>query len=186
MTSSCMSTVNKSKLTKLLTSAVCWLGSFASVGVAHGDTAREDSVLHQDARYDKLKTFFQSFGCPAPYYVKEYVTAADTYSIDYRLLPAISVVESTCGLYQRQNNRWGWDSGRRAFGSVAEGLRYIASQLALGHFYRSKTLEEKVHTYNPDPRYARKVKMLMRKIEDREDSLAQNAPPSAASRSPLP
>jgi hypothetical protein len=135
----------------------------------------DDAVIHLDTRYDKLQTFFKSFGCPAPYYVREYVSAADTYAIDYRLLPAISVAESTCGLYQRRNNRWGWDSGRRAFSTVREGLRYIASQLGDGHSYRNKTLEEKVHVNNPDPKYARTIKTLMRKIEDGGNSLAQNA-----------
>ena len=131
------------------------------MGTAFANTPGDDYAVQQDLRYDKLRTFFHSFGCPAPYYVKEYVTAADTFAIDYRLLPAISVVESTCGLYQRQNNRWGWDSCRRGFSSVREGLQYIAgySSCPGAISIRTRTLEQKVRTYNPDPRYAgRKIK----------------------------
>jgi hypothetical protein len=175
-----MHNLSNSKAAKLILRGVWWVGTVASVGTAYGNTAGSDSAVQQDLRYDKLKTFFHSFGCPAPYYVKEYVSAADTYAIDYRLLPAISVVESTCGLYQRQNNRWGWDSCRRGFSSVREGLQYIAGQLSGGHFYKNKTLEEKVHTYNPDPRYARKIKTLMSKIDDRADPVAQGATKSLA------
>src|SRR5262249_42778346 len=90
---------------------------------------------------------------------------ADTYALDYRLLPAISVVESTCGVHQNQNNRWGWDSARKGFSSFRAGLEYIARQLAQGRYYRNKTLDEKVHMYNPSPQYAWLVKKLMRKID---------------------
>ena len=120
-----------------------------------------------DNRTERLETFFQSFGCPTPHHVDEYVITADTYAIDYRLLPAISVLESTCGIYQRQNNRWGWDSARKGFASFKAGLEFIARQLSIGQYYKNKTLAEKVHTYNPDPHYSKQVNKLMRKIDDR-------------------
>ena len=89
--------------------------------------------------------------------MNEYLGAADSYAIDYRLLPAISVLESTCGIYQRLNNRWGWDSARKGFSSFRAGLQYIARQLSEGRFYKNKSLEEKVRMYNPNPQYARQV-----------------------------
>jgi hypothetical protein len=104
--------------------------------------------------------------------VKEYLGAADTYAIDYRLLPAISVLESTCGIYQRQNNRWGWASARKGFASFRAGLEYIAHQLADGPYYKNKTLEEKVHMYNPRPQYAQQLEKLMRKIDAALPSIA--------------
>ena len=107
--------------------------------------------------------------------MNEYLGAADFNSLDYRLLPAISVLESTCGVYQRLNNRWGWDSARRGFSSFRAGLQYIARQLAQGRYYRNKSLEEKVHMYNPNPQYAQLVKKLMLKIDDRGAVLAQDA-----------
>ena len=99
--------------------------------------------------------------------------AADSNAIDYRLLPAISVLESTCGVYQRLNNRWGWDSARKGFSSFRAGLQYIARQLSQGRYYRNKSLEEKVRMYNPNPQYARLLKKLMLKIDDRGAVLAQ-------------
>ncbi len=159
-------------ITRLLPRAVCWIGTIASIGNVYGNTVGDPSAAQQDRRYDKLENFFRSFGCPAPYYARDYVDAADTFEIDYRLLPAISLVESTCGLHQRHNNRWGWDSARTPFASVKEGLRYITRQLAHGRFYKNKTLAQKIHTYNPDPRYERKIEMLMRKIDDSTQPLA--------------
>ena len=142
---------------------------------AYGNTVTENPAVLRDNRYDRLESFFQSFGCPAPHYVDEYVGAADSFAIDYRLLPAISVLESTCGVYQRLNNRWGWDSARKGFSSFRAGLQYIARQLSEGRFYKNKSLEEKVRVYNPNPEYARQVRRLMLKIDDRSALLAQEA-----------
>ncbi|MEO8048780.1 MAG: hypothetical protein ABI833_00060 [Acidobacteriota bacterium] len=139
-------------------------------------TVPQDNAPLQDERVERLEMFFQSFGCPAPHYVSEYVGAADTYEIDYRLLPAISVLESTCGVHQRQNNRWGWASARKGFSSFRAGLEYIARQLSQGRYYKDKTLEEKVRMYNPSPRYARLLKKLMQTIDDRSVASFNDVP----------
>ena len=150
------------------------IGALTLVVSAHGSATVGSPTLPDD-RYDKLESFFQSYGCPAPHYVNEYLGAADSYAIDYRLLPAISVVESTCGVYQRLNNRWGWDSARKGFSSFLTGLHYIARQLAEGRFYRNKSLDEKVRMYNPNPQYGQLVRKLMLKIDSRSAVLAEDA-----------
>src|ERR1700676_3173882 len=139
----------------------------ASAACAFANTVADSSLKTEDKRHERLEAFFQSFGCPAPHHVNEYVGTADNFAIDYRLLPAISVLESTCGIHQRLNNRWGWDSARKGFASFRAGLEYIARQLTEGRYYKGKTLEEKVHMYNPKPEYSLLVKKLMRKIDDR-------------------
>ena len=149
---------------------------FCISALALGESAFANvATKTQDERRERLEAFFQSFGCPSPHYVDEYVGAADTYAIDYRLLPAISVLESTCGIYQRSNNRWGWDSARRGFASFRSGLEYIAGQLAHGRYYKNKTLEEKVRMYNPNPQYLREVAKLMRKIDGRSAALPMDS-----------
>jgi hypothetical protein len=92
--------------------------------------------------------------------------AADSHALDYRLLPAISLVESTCGAFERLNNRWGWDSVQSGFESVPAGIDYITAQLAEGPQYKGKTVKEKLFTYNPYPAYVRQVERLMQQIED--------------------
>lgn len=160
--------------------ALGWCGLFAlTVSAPASVNPNSPDVLLdavKDQRHVKLEMFFQSLGCPAPYHVKEYVGAADTYAIDYRLLPAISVLESTCGIYQRQNNRWGWASARKGFASFRAGLEYIAHQLADGRYYKNKSLAEKVRMYNPNPQYARQLEKLMRKIDAALPSLAIRYP----------
>jgi hypothetical protein len=159
---------NSSKLTKHISMGqrvLRWIGLWALTVTAHASVTPDGLSNLEDQRHAKLETFFQSFGCPAPYHVREYLGAADANAIDYRLLPAISVLESTCGIYQRANNRWGWASARKGFATFRAGLEYIAHQLAEGRYYKNKTLQEKVHMYNPRPQYARQLESLMRKID---------------------
>jgi hypothetical protein len=167
------------KLISLRYRASRWLGLWVLAVSAHASVTPDSLRTVQDQRHAKLEAFFQSFGCPAPYHVKEYLGAADTYAIDYRLLPAISVLESTCGIYQRENNRWGWASARKGFASFRAGLEYIAHQLANGRYYKNKTLQEKVHMYNPRPQYARQLESLMRKIDAALPSIAAHTRPDA-------
>jgi hypothetical protein len=127
-------------------------------------------VPPKDTRIERLESFFRAHHCPAPHFTGEYLAAADNYSIDYRLLPAVSVRESTCGLHARLNNRWGWDSARTGFDSVARGIHYVMRQLAWARPYKGKTMEEKLRTYNPTPRYAGEVLKLMREIGSDEVS----------------
>jgi hypothetical protein len=171
---------NSSKLTKHISlgqRVLRWVGLWALTVTVHASVTPDGLSTLEDQRHAKLETFFHSFGCPAPYHVKEYLGAADANAIDYRLLPAISVLESTCGIYQRENNRWGWASARKGFVSFRAGLEYIAHQLAEGRYYKNKTLEEKVHMYNPRPQYARQLGRLMQSIDAALPSIASNTRP---------
>ncbi len=125
--------------------------------------SRADLML--DTRYERLEQFFENYHCLAPRHTREYIEAADRYGIDYRLLPAISVRETTCGLTQWRNNYWGYHPGRQPFQTVEEGIDFVARQLGEGGFYRGKNLEEKLFTYNPLPKYPKEVKSLMQEIE---------------------
>jgi len=91
------------------------------LGIGLNTSSMADSPPQTDDRPIKLETFFKSYQCPQPHYVEEYVRAADMYDIDYRLLPALSIRESTCGQHNRLNNHWGWDSAP-TLGLTAVGL----------------------------------------------------------------
>lgn len=123
-------------------------------------------VLAQDPRVTRLERFFQHYNCPAPYHVSEYLRASDGYDLDYRLLPAISVRESQCGLTERlPNNHWGYHPGRQSFPSVEAGIDYVARQLAQNRYYRGKSLPDKLFVYNPRRAYPNEVQRIMRQIE---------------------
>jgi hypothetical protein len=126
--------------------------------------ARTTDWAVPDFRPAHLEKFFQSYQCPQPHYIEDYLQAADNYAVDYRLLPALSVRESTCGQFGRRNNHWGWDSARTGFESVQSGIDFVTGQLAEGRYYSEKTLEEKLEAYNPRPQYIKEIKLLMQKM----------------------
>jgi hypothetical protein len=137
------------------------------LGISACAAVASDSTLPvMDPRSVRLEAFFKAYDCPAPLHVEEYLRAADSHALDYRLLPAISLVESTCGAYQRLNNHWGWDSTQSGFPSVPAGIDYVTEQLAENPNYKGKSVKEKLFTYNPYPQYVRQVERLMHQIED--------------------
>lgn len=118
-----------------------------------------------DPRANRLTAFFDSYHCPKPHYVRDYLRAADAYGLDYRLLPAISVRETTCGVAEWENNRWGYHPGRQRFHSIEEGIDFLARQLAENPPYAGKSLHQKLFVYNPRLAYPAEVEKIMRQIE---------------------
>jgi hypothetical protein len=140
---------------------VVWAGFAVCAG-----TVADSTPPASDERVVRLETFFTSYGCAKPHHAADYVRAADAFRIDYRVLPAISLLESTCGAYGRRNNNWGWNSAHSAFESVPAGIAFVTSRLAVGPPYRDKALDQKLLAYNPSPPYVRKIRRLMTLIED--------------------
>src|SRR5215472_10913618 len=121
-----------------------------------------------DSRLTALRAFFQKGACPAVQYAHDFIEAADRYALDWRLLPSISYVESTGGKSARNNNLFGWDSGKAQFSSPAAGIHEVGYRLATSALYRDKDLDGVLTTYNPDASYAEKVKSVMRQIAPTE------------------
>jgi len=115
-----------------------------------------------DPRSHSIRRFFEKFECPAQEYARAFVEIADTYNLDWRLLPSISYVESTGGKTAPYNNMFGWDGGRARFPNAIAGIEQVASRLANSELYRNKNVDQILATYNPVPEYVFKVKSVMR------------------------
>ncbi len=124
----------------------------------------QGSEVHQDARLDAVRGFFEKTGCPAREYSQAFLDAADDYSLDWRLLPSISFVESTGGKAAPHNNIFGWDNGRSRFSSPTAAIWGVAYQLGHSKLYRDRSLNQLLALYNPNPGYAAKVKSAMQQI----------------------
>lgn len=119
-----------------------------------------------DQRVENLNQFFRRYKCPQPYRSEQYVQVADKYDLPYELLPVLSLKESTCGKRVfRPNNYWGYGSVR--FLSVEEGMNFVADKLANGNYYKGKTLDQKLRTYNSvNKDYPSHTKSLMQSIDN--------------------
>ena len=143
--------------------ATALLGGATAVGVDHVQPRPAPTQL--DVRVSRLGAFFSAHHCPEPHYVDEYIRAADRYGLDYRLLPAISVRETSCGWTERNNNRWGFHPQTQTFVSVESGIEFLSRHLAEQRPYAGKRLKEKLFTYNPRIAYPAEVEHIMKQIE---------------------
>jgi hypothetical protein len=121
-----------------------------------------------DPRLERLRAFFAKLDCPAWKYAATFLEAADDYALDWRLLPSLSYVESTGGKAARNNNMFGWDSGRARFSSPVAAIHLTGFRLAHSMTYKDKDLDALLMTYNPTQEYVAKVKSVMRRIAPTE------------------
>jgi hypothetical protein len=118
----------------------------------------ETSLVSRDARPKIVSAFLSQYNCPlTPYdsFADKYVEIADKYHLDFRLIPAISMQESSCckKIPEGSNNCWGYGIyGDQVviFPSVELGIEAVAKTLAKN--YTSKGLmepEEIMKKYTP-------------------------------------
>jgi hypothetical protein len=117
-----------------------------------------------DPRAIRLRTFFAKLHCPVLNMSEDFIQAADSNHLDWRLLPSISVIESGGGKAYRNNNLFGWNNGDQAFPSLRAGLDLVAFKLGRSPLYRHRDVLGKLRIYNPDAAYPTKVMNVMNRI----------------------
>jgi hypothetical protein len=121
----------------------------------------------KDPRLLRLQKFFGDRDCPLRDSARDFLLAADQNQLDWRLLPSISIIESSGGKTYMNNNVLGWASCKERFSSVRAGIHYVAAQLGKSRRYKDKDIDSKLQTYNPLPEYSQRVKAVMRAIGSR-------------------
>jgi len=126
--------------------------------------AEPASAEKHDPRLAVLQNFFAARHCPVRNLAGEFLLAADMNGLDWRLLPSISLIETGGGKVSRNNNIFGWGSGRHRFVSIRESIHTVAAKLAHSKLYRDKDTDRILSTYNIRPRWGERVKAVMRSI----------------------
>ena len=121
----------------------------APVATNVGKPATAQPQTTTDPRLVRLKQFLAVRDCPINEYAADFILAADRNDLDWRLLPSISLVETSGGKSFVNNNVFGWRSCKERFSSVREGIHYVASRLANSDLYREKSLDEKLKRIIP-------------------------------------
>lgn len=101
-----------------------------------------------DSRVEKIEEYFSKRDMPLQPYAKKMVEVADANGLDWRLLPAISVRETSGGKHMCKNNPFGWGSCKIGFKSVDEAIETVGYKLANLQVYKNKTVERKLYFYN--------------------------------------
>ncbi len=153
---------------------IVWAGILTASTVTNPAQQTPQSEYRNDPRLAQLTDFFDDFGSPVRHLAADFLAAADRHNLDWRLLPSICVIESGGGKTAVKNNIFGWDSARRGFATVRDGIYLVASRLANSKLYKEKNLDELLTTYNPRPGYSTRVKSVMRLVNSSEPLRARS------------
>jgi len=84
-----------------------------------------------DMRVKALKNYFAKKNSPLVDEAANYIKYADMYGIDWKLLPAISGLESSFGIHllAGSHNAYGWGGGKIYFETWEDGIRVITRAL---------------------------------------------------------
>jgi hypothetical protein len=159
-----------------------------------GDQLAEDVKLAEEilrAKAEAIDSYFKSKNMPLAGYGKKMVLEAEKNGLDWRLLPAISVRESTGGRHKCKKasfSSFGWGSCKINFDSHDEEIEVVAKNLGGNNpkterHYEGKTIKGILQAYNPPaivPKYADQVMKIMgdigpEKIHIETHSLAKGA-----------
>lgn len=101
-------------------------------------------IFQKDARVDTVKSFLNQYASPLEPFAQNIIDAADKYSLDFRLIPAIAMQESNLckKAPKNSNNCWGFGIyGKKVttFDSYGQAIDTVTKTLALE--YKAKGLE---------------------------------------------
>lgn len=132
-------------------------------------------VKEVDTRAARIDAYFARFNLPLTGYGEQFVAVADKYGLDWQLLPAIAMRETTGGKFACYNNPFGWGSCKIKFVSFADAIDMVGMHLGGFHkntdqYYKDKTSLEKLYFYNGTviPSYPKEVIKIMNRIEIQE------------------
>lgn len=114
-------------------------------------------TLLKDPRMLALDEFFKNHKCPYNNSVP-YLSAAQQYGLDYRLMPALSVMEEGCGRQNPGNNLFGYyetyyKDGKKLhrikpYETIEAGIDDVGSYLGTSKLYKNRTLKQTLNIYN--------------------------------------
>ncbi len=124
-----------------------------------------------DERPARIDRYFTERSMPLAGYGAKFVEVADHCDMDWRLLPAIAVRESSGGKQACGNNPFGWASCRADFESVEKAIEIVGANLCgfnpkTAGYYGGKTTLQKLQSYNGsvNPNYPEEVLSVMEKF----------------------
>lgn len=142
-------------------------------------TTQEDEARIKKA--EAIDKYFASKNAPLEGYGMKFVEEAEKNGIDWRLLPAIAMRETTGGKFicknpKAPNNNFGWGSCKIGFSSINQSIEHISKTLGgnndkVKHYKSDMTSEQILKKYNPDsivPGYSKQVIKIMEAIDSKD------------------
>jgi len=134
---------------------------------------QEEVIRKEKAEY--IDAYFRKYDAPLEGYGMKFVLEAEKNDIDWRLLPAIAMRESTGGKQACKkvpNSVFGWGSCKISFNSIDDSIEIVTRNLGgnnpnTDHHYEDKTITQILKKYNSViPGYSNQVIKIMKTIKD--------------------
>lgn len=144
----------------------------------------DEGAQIRQLKADAINAYFHERDMPLYGMGMKMVEEAEKNNLDWRIIAAIAVRESTGGKFKckkAENNPFGWASCKVGFDSNEEAIETIALNLGgnnpnTAKYYEGKTTKQILRAYNPPyvvPRYVQQVMFIMDTIGDLEVVLPQ-------------
>jgi hypothetical protein len=138
----------------------------------------------KDPRIPKLEAYLNSYNPVIAPLASRFISEADRVGLDWKLVVAISGVESTFCRQIPVNsaNCWGWGipTGKPDgihFTSVSNGITIVSEGLKFNYLNKGYiTLDEIGHVYAASPLWAYKVRNFMQQIDNFQAIASNNIP----------
>lgn len=115
--------------------------------------AKIEADQAKDERASRIDAYFAKREMPLTGFGETFVEVADAYDIDWRLLPAIAVRESSGGKHLLNKNPFGWGSCKIKFSNFDEAIEEVGKNLSgndpdTAKYYADKTTYQILWAYN--------------------------------------
>ncbi len=134
-----------------------------------------------DTRADILESYFEKYNSPLKSEARNFVEAADKYNLDWKLVAAISGVESTFGKFTpgyKSYNAWGWGVyGNQALGfkSWKDGIYTVSEGLRMHYYNKGLTNPYAINRiYAASPTWGSKVSYFLNDMTEFENDYQDN------------
>lgn len=130
-------------------------------------------ALSEDSRVKQMEAYLASLDSPLTEEASHFVTEADRLNLDWKLVAAISGVESTFGKHIPTNsfNAWGWGvfTGTQSgvyFSDWKDGITQVSEGLRYNYIDKGATTVEQIgRIYAASPAWSWKVRFFINQIE---------------------
>jgi hypothetical protein len=165
--------LSASALVFLLLAASAWPALAAWPSVADASALPTFRQLNQDERVSTLRAVLDDYGSPLADSAKDFVSYADKYQLDWKLVAAIAGVESTFGKHVPSNsfNAWGWAvfTGQQSgatFRSWERGIALVSQGIREKYLNDGLTSVEQIgRRYASSRAWPNSVRFFIAKIE---------------------
>ena len=148
-------------------------------GITTTETLSQSDINAE--KIEKIRKYMSDRDMPLADNAEDFVLAANRYGLDYRLLPAIAVMESSGGKKMTgcTYNPFGWGSCRKGFSykNYKESIYDVASHMGGARdstskwYSASKDIKDKLKLYNSvNPTYYNNVILTMNNIDNQKVS----------------